>query len=137
MMYFEVKIKCDRLQESGAQKIVTEAYLINAASFTDAEAKAFQMFENEACRCFGVIAIRIVKVSDVVHGDGSEWYRCKVNFITLDEKSGAEKKQLHTMYVNADSVADANERTKRILSQLACDTDIVDVALSKILEVVH
>lgn len=85
--YFECKVKYDRTLETGAQKTVTEPYLIDALSFTEAEARITEEMRPYTTGEFAVTAVKRVKYDDIFfHQGGDRWYKVKINMITIDEK---------------------------------------------------
>lgn len=112
-MYFEVKIRYDRLRD-GEVKKVTEANLVDALTFSDAEARTVEKVTPFISGEFAVTAIRKTKIAEVFRDDrdsADKWWLVKVNFITLDEKSGKrEKKTPSLVLVQADNDASARER---------------------------
>ena len=104
--YFEVKITFDKTLENGKEKKVSELYLVDALSFTEAETKITAEFS--PLPNFKVKSIRQYKIAEIVPmGSGDTYFKCKLNFITLDEKSGLEKKTAVNMLVNAKTLDDA------------------------------
>ena len=89
--WFECKVKYDRTLESGAMKTVTEPYLVNALSFTEAEARITGEMQPYVTGEMQVTAVRRVNLSDIFYHDGGDrWYKVKTNFITIDEKTAVE-----------------------------------------------
>ena len=75
------------------QKKVSEPYLVDAWSFTEAEARIIKEMTPFISGDFSVANIKRANISELFMDEtGDKWYKCKVNFITLDEKSGAEKR---------------------------------------------
>ena len=106
--WFEVKVKYDRLLETGAQKTVTEPYLVDALSFTEAEARITEEMQPYVSGEFVVSAVKKEKLSDIFfHEGGDRWYKVKVNFITIDEKTAAEKRVANFMLVQATDFENA------------------------------
>lgn len=108
---FETKIRYDKIQENGAVKKVTEAYLVDALSFTEAEARIIEEMTPYISGDFCVVAIKRTKIAEVFwNPEAEKWWTVKVNFITLDEKSGVEKKSASLILVQADDDASAREK---------------------------
>ena len=130
------KIRHQQEQENGALKTFNEAYLIDAVSYTDAEARLYKIGD-ELHREFNVNAISRLRLADVFHieGGGEQWFKCKVVYTSIDEKSGKEKKVANQMLVNADNPKQAYERIESSLSTMLVPFDITDVNLTPILEV--
>src|SRR5690554_4062599 len=91
--WFECKLRYDKMLETGIQKTVTEPYLVDALSFTEAEARIIEEIKPYISGEFTISDIKRVKYSDTFFNDaGDRYFKAKLYFITLDEKSGAEKK---------------------------------------------
>ena len=88
--------------ENGMQKKVTEPYLVDALSFTEAEARIIEEVSPFISGEFSVSAVKRSNFSELFFDEtGDRWYKCKLNFITLDEKSGMEKRTASYMLVQA------------------------------------
>ena len=82
------------------QKTVTESYLVDALSFTEAEARIIEEMTPFMSGEFTVSAVKREKISDVFYdATGDKWYKVKTNFITIDEKTAVEKKTASFMLV--------------------------------------
>ena len=91
--WFECKVSYEKMLENGMQKKVTEPYLVDALSFTEAEARIIEEIRPFITGEFTVTDIKRARLSELFFNEnGDRFYKIKVYFITLDEKSGAEKK---------------------------------------------
>ncbi len=118
------------------QKTVSESYLIDAVSYTDAEARLYQVVADNTPD-FQVTGLRPMQLSDVFHLEtGDKWYKCKVVYTTEDERTGKEKKIVNAMLINAETVKEAYDRIGDSLKTMLMPFDITDVNLTPILEVV-
>ena len=91
--WFECKVSFEKVMENGMQKKVTEPYLVDALSFTEAEARIIEEIRPFVSGEFTVTDIKRARLSELFFNEnGDRFYKIKVYFITLDEKSGAEKK---------------------------------------------
>ena len=101
--WFECKIKFDKMQENGAVKKVTEPYLVDALSFTEAEARIIEEMTPYISGEFSVSTVKRTKISEIFRDDSTDrWYLIKVAFITIDEKTAAEKKSISQILVAAN-----------------------------------
>ena len=90
--WFECKVSFEKIMENGAQKKVTEPYLVDALSFTEAEARIIEEIRPFVSGEFTVTDIKRARLSELFFNEnGDRFYKIKVYFITLDEKSGAER----------------------------------------------
>ena len=100
--WFECKVRYDKTQETGVVKTVTEPYLIDALSFTEAEERIVKEMEPFIGGVFSVSDIRRKKFAEtILNENGDRYYNARLAFITLDEKSGSEKKTAVNMLVQA------------------------------------
>ena len=96
--WFECKVSYEKMLENGMQKKVTEPYLVDALSFTEAEARIIEEIRPFITGEFTVTDIKRARLSELFFNEnGDRFYKIKVYFITLDEKSGAEKKTATTL----------------------------------------
>lgn len=99
--WFECKVRYDKMQENGAVKKVNEPYLVDALSFTEAEARIIEEQTPYISGEFSVSAVKRTRIAEIFFNeDGDRWYMVKVAFITIDERSGVEKKDL-AVYASA------------------------------------
>ncbi|WP_394369971.1 DUF4494 domain-containing protein [Spirosoma endbachense] len=125
-----------RKDEFIKQKTITEAYLVDAVSYTDAEARLYQEIAANTPD-FEITNITRMKLADVFyHDDGGEtWFKVKAVFITDDEKTGKQKKTPSVMLVNAETPKQAYERVELSLKTALDPFEITDVNTTKILEI--
>lgn len=93
--WFICKIRYEKVMENGMDKKVTEPYLVDALSFTEAEARIIEEMTPFISGEFTVSDISRANFSELFPSEeeaADRWFKCKLIFITLDDKSGAEKK---------------------------------------------
>ena len=106
--WFECKINYEKVGEEGIQKKVTEPYLVDALSFTEAEARIIEEMRPYISGEFTVRDIKRARYSETfLNNNGDRYYRSKVNLITLDEKNGTEKKTPIQMLAQASTIHEA------------------------------
>lgn len=123
------------------QKTVSESYLIDAVSYTDAEARLYRVVADNTATAgrpdFQIAGLRPMQLSDVFHIEtGNKWYKCKVVYTTEDERTGKEKKVVNVMLINAETVKEAYDRIQESLKTMLMPYDVTDINLTPILEVV-
>ena len=137
-LWFECKVRYEQTQEDGLEKMVTETYVYKAADFGEAYDKATKDMSTFISGEFGITGMKIAQYGDVFIQDErteEKFYRVKVNFIVLDEKTNKEKKIAQYYLVNADSVEKARKYTDTALSQTMADFIIVSVQETMIIDV--
>src|SRR5690554_3188397 len=134
--WFECKVKYDKMLETGIQKSVTEPYLVDALSFTEAEARIIEEMKPFIAGEFSVSDIKRVKYAESFFNEtGDRYYRAKLYFITLDEKSGAEKKTAVNMLVQASALKEAVEIVEAEMKKTMVDYTIAAVNETAIMDV--
>lgn len=134
--YFECRVSYDKTLESGAIKQVTESYLVEAMSFTEAEARITQQMQPYMSGEFSVSAVNRRKYEDVLlDDDRDKLYHVKLMFITIDEKTAAEKRKPSYLLVQARDIADVLSQVEMLMSDSVTNYDIVSVSESRILDV--
>ena len=130
-----VKIKLEKQTEIDVVKKYTESYLLDTLSFTETEARIIQEMQPYVTGEFSVESISKKKYSDIIGDNGGKWFDCKLNFITLDEVKGVEKKTPVNVLVNAENTRDANDKVVEYMKGSLADYEIEKIAGTKILEV--
>ena len=127
--WFETKVKYDKtMLDTGAIKSVTEPYLVDALSFTEAEARLTKEMEPFVSGELTVTAVRKVRFEDVLyHEGGDRWYKVKINMITIDEKTGAEKRSASFSLVQASEFKLALDYFLEAMKSVLFDFEIVNI----------
>jgi len=121
---------------NGKDKKVTEPYLVDALSFTEAEARIIEEVKPFISGEFEVKSIRKYKVAEIVVDEsGDRFFKCKLNFITLDEKSGNEKKTPTNILVQATTLDEAKVTLVNHMKSTMCDYSIEKIEETKIIDV--
>ncbi|MBZ9650720.1 DUF4494 domain-containing protein [Psychroflexus montanilacus] len=136
VIWFECKVKYRKTQETGEQKITTETYLLDAVSFTEAEARINEEMKAYTSEEFRIMNIKVANFSEVHPFENSDrWFKSKVSLIALDEESGKEKKSNIYLLVQANDVKEAFEHTNTALEDTMGDYTIPSITESPILDV--
>lgn len=129
--YFEVGVRYDKTMEDGVIRKVTENYLLDAISFTEAEKRATEEMKAYISGEFRVVTEKITNIAEVVTTDdvnADKFYKVKHSLITIDE-TAKEKKQAQYIIIQASSVDDARDRYKQHIKYW-----LVDVVLEAVIE---
>lgn len=106
--WIKTSVRFDKTMENGAIKKVTEPYLVDALSFTEAEARIIEEVTPYISGEFTVSAVKKSKVSEIFWDEtGDRWYQVKSSFITINEKTGAEKRSTAVFMVQASDFKNA------------------------------
>lgn len=134
--WFECKVSYDKVMENGAQKKVTEPYLVDALSFTEAEARIIEEMRPSITGDFTVTDIKRARLSELFFNEnGDRFYKIKVYFITLDEKSGAEKKTAAQMLAQASTLKEAINVLEDGMKGTLADYTIASVTETALMDV--
>lgn len=134
--WFECKVKYDKEIEGGLQKSVSEPYMVDALSFTEAESRIIEEMRPFISGEFSVANIKRVRLSELFFDErGDKWYKCKVNFITLDEKSGTEKRTASYMLVQAADFSTALENLLKGMKSTMADYEVAAIIETPIMDV--
>lgn len=134
--WFECKVSFEKVLENGMQKKVTEPYLVDALSFTEAEARIIEEITPFISGEFTIKDIKRAKLQEIFFNEnGDRFYKAKVNFITLDEKSGAEKKTAAYMLMQASNIEEAKNVLTEGMKGTLADYVIESIKETKIMDV--
>ena len=134
--WFECKVKYDKMMENGMQKKVSEPYLVDALSFTEAEARIIKEITPYISGEFEVANIKKANYSEIFFDETADkWFKCKLNFITLDEKSGMEKRTASYMLVQASDFSQALARLLDGMKGTLADYEVASIAETALIEV--
>lgn len=136
--FYEVKIQYQNIQEDGKEKKVTEQYVVEALSFTEAESRIIEEMTPYISGEFDVVSEKIAPFNEIFlsdRPDDDKWFISKVAFITIDEKTEKEKKQTFRYLVQAATSELAMDYTKEMLSHGMSDYRIDAVQDTATLEV--
>lgn len=134
--WFECKARYDKMMENGALKKVTEPYMVDALSFTEAEARIIEELTPFVSGEFSVSAVKKTKISEIFWDDSADkWFLVKVAFITIDEKTAAEKKSVSQILVAGSDFKGAYDNFMEGMKGTMADFDIVSITETAIMDV--
>ncbi|MBP5393717.1 MAG: DUF4494 domain-containing protein [Bacteroidaceae bacterium] len=136
--WFECKVRYDKTLESGLFKKTTETYLVDALSFTEAEKRFIEEIEPFMSGEFMVTDIKRARISDLFDSDDlndDHWFKARIAYISIDEKTAVEKRTVQTAVIQANdfhrALARLDEGMKGTLGEWVIvsitETAIVDV----------
>jgi len=136
--WFVCKIRYEKTMEDGLQKKVTETYVVDAMSFTEAEARII-----EEMKCYISSELWVAEIDRAVFGEvffsdeemADKWYKSKLAFITIDEKTDKEKKDIVNYLVQGSSLENARKNIDEVMGGTMIDYVISSVSETKILDV--
>lgn len=135
--WIETRLRYEKLDERGRQKKVNEPYLVDALSFTEAEARITKKMQPYISGEFTVAAVKKAKISEVFgldYDEDGKWWKIRAAFISLDDKSGCEKRSMSDFLIKAEEIREAIAGFQSEISMLA-DYEIVSVSETPIIDV--
>lgn len=135
---FECKIRYEKTMDNGMNKMVTEPYLVDALSFTEAESRIIEEITPFISGEFTVSDIKRANYSELFFSDeefADKWFACKLEFITLDEKTGIEKKTKTNVLVQAADLRDAMNKLDEGMKGTMADYNSVCIKETAIMDV--
>lgn len=136
--WFLCTIKYDKVAENGLVKKASEKYLFDSLSFTESEGRCIEEMTPFIFGEFTVSDIKRANYSEIFFSDevsADKYFKCKLYFITLDEKSGTEKKTATNILVQADDLRDAVKKLDEGMKGTMADYVIASVAETSIIDV--
>ena len=136
--YYEVKARFEKTMENGIVKKVKEPYLFDAMSFSEAEARAIEELTPFASGEMEVTDIKRASYAELFPSDkeaADKWYAVRINFMTLDERTGKEKKTKCDYLVQASDIYSAKDNFIEAMKQTLMDYDIVAIKETPIMDV--
>ena len=136
--WFECKIKYEKQQDNGALKKVSEPYLVDALNFTEAERRITEEIAPFMTGEFQVSDIKRARFAELFEASeesADKWYKAKLGFVTLDERSGQEKKTYTNVLVQGSDLRRAIEVIDVCMKGSMADYIIVSVAETPIMDI--
>jgi len=138
--WFECKVAYDKTTEDGLIKKVKETYMVDALSFTEAEKRFLEEIQPFMSGEFMVTDIKRAKISELFEsndGQDDRWFKAKVAYITLDEKTGTEKRTNQFVLVQACDLRVAVKNLDKNMEGTLGDYLIVSITETPIMDIFH
>ena len=138
--WFECKVQYEKFMENGIQKKVTELYIVEALSFTEAESRIIEDMSVYINGEYEVKDIKKSKYKDILFSydkNDDRFYQAKIQFITLDEKTKKEKRSNFVCLVQAATLNGAIKGIDEFMGGTMSDYDSVEAKETKILDVIE
>ena len=136
MQYWhECRIKYETQDEQGKLKRVSEAYLVDAMTYTEVEARILKEQGNNMSGEYVISNIKRVRLAEVLPDPVNEddpWFTLRYSMISVDEVSGKEKKKNYSSVIQANSCEKAIKRFDEYMNGSVSDYDILAVSRSVI-----
>lgn len=136
--WFECKIQYEKTMDDGLQKKVTEGYVVDALSFTEAEQRIMEELSSYISGEFAIKDIKIAPYKEIFFADmdsADRWYKAKLQFITIDEKTAKEKRSSINYLVNAGTLNGAVKNIEEVMGGTMIDYVIASIAETPLMDV--
>ena len=136
--WFECKIRYEKIMEDGLQKKVTEVYTVDALSFSEAEERITEEMSSYISGEFEVADIKKAAYKEIFFSEeeiADKWYKTKLQFITIDEKTEKEKRSAVNYLVQAGSLHGAVKNIEEVMGGTMIDYVIASVAETSLMDV--
>lgn len=137
MILYECGVRYERTMENGMTKKVTELYLVDALSFAEAEGRITKEMQPFMSGEFDVVTIKRTNYSEIVENgadSADKWFKAKLMFVTLDEKTAKEKKQTVYFIVKASDINNAHSVVVEHMKTSLIDYEIATLDETKIMD---
>ena len=137
--WFECKIKYEKVMEDGLQKQVVEQYVVDALSFAEAEQRITEEMSQYISGEFEVTDVKKAAYKEVFFDDDNaasdRWYKVKLDFITIDERTEKEKRSRVTYLVQATNLNRAMKNVDTVMGGTMIDYDAASISDTKLVDV--
>lgn len=134
--YYTATVKFGAIDEtSGKEVVISEQYLLDAINFADAETRIYEEMIPLINGDFDVSGISRLKLAEIITGKGETWYKAKVEFIDIDEKTGKQKKLKNIILVNAEDAESAIKNITEKMTGVIVQWSIFSITETKIKDI--
>jgi hypothetical protein len=134
--WYECKVKYRKLQETGEQKLVTEPYLVDALSYTEAEKRINEEMASYVSEEFKITNIKVANYAEIHPFENADrWFRSKVSLVSFDEESGKERKSNMYLLIQGNDLREAFDNTIQVMKNTMGDYTVPAISESPIMDV--
>ena len=136
--WFECKVRYEKTQEDGSEKLVNELYVVDALSFTEAEASIIDNMQVYVSGVFKVANINPTNYNEIFFSDICDddlWFKARLAFITIDDKSNKEKRTYTNYLIQAKCIERAKRYVDEVMGKTMIDYELKSLSETKILDV--
>ena len=137
-MWFECKIRYEKVMEDGTPKKVNEVYVIDALSFSEAEERIMEEMSSYISGEIKLVDVKIAPYKEIFFADNNlaeRWFKAKLSFITIDERTDKEKRTSMMYLVNAGNISSAINNIGEVMSGTMIDYVTTSISATKIFDV--
>ena len=137
-IWFECKVRYEKMMEDGMPKKVAEIYTVDALSFSEAEERIMEEMSSYVSGEIEIADLKIAPYKEIFFADSDladKWYKTKLAFITIDEKTDKEKKTSVFYLVNAGNINSAIKNIDEVMGGTMIDYQTINVSETSIMDV--
>ena len=137
-MWFECKIRYEKIMEDGLPKKINEVYVVDALSFSEAEERIIEEMSSYISGEIEIVDVKIAPYREVFFADDNladQWFKAKLSFITIDERTNKEKRTSMMYLVNAGNISSAINNIGEVMSGTMIDYVTTSISATKIMDV--
>ena len=137
-IWFECKVRYEKTMEDGMPKKVVEIYTVDALSFSEAEERIMEEMSSYVSGEIEIADLKIAPYKEIFFADSDladKWYKAKLAFITIDEKTDKEKKTSVFYLVNAGNINSAIKNIDEVMGGTMIDYQTLNVSETNIMDV--
>ena len=137
-IWFECKVRYEKTMEDGMPKKVVEIYTVDALSFSEAEERIMEEMSSYVSGEIDIVDLKIAQYKEIFFADSDladKWYKAKLAFITIDEKTDKEKKTSVFYLVNAGNINSAIKNIDEVMGGTTIDYQTLNVSETNIMDV--
>ena len=135
MAYIETAARYMKMQENGTVKKITERFICDALTCTEAEAMTIENLQPYVSGDLDVTSNKKVNISEIM-GDKEcgKFYLAKVAFVTIDEKTAKEKKTVSQWLIGAEDFDAAVDILNVEIGKCMADIEVISLAETPIVD---
>ena len=137
-MWFECKIRYEKVMEDGLPKKINDVYVVDALSFSEAEERIIEEMSSYISGEIEIVDVKIAPYREVFFADDNlvdQWFKAKLSFITIDERTNKEKRTSTMYLVNAGNISSAINNIDKVMSGTMIDYVTTSISATKIFDV--
>ena len=136
--WFECKIRYEKIMEDGLPKKINDVYVVDALSFSEAEERIIEEMSSYISGEIEIVDVKIAPYREIFFADDNladQWFKAKLSFITIDERSNKEKRTSMMYLVNAGNISSAISNIDKVMSDTMIDYVTTSISATKIFDV--
>lgn len=137
-MWFECKIRYEKIMEDGLPKKINDVYVVDALSFSEAEERIIEEMSSYISGEIEIMDVKIAPYREIFFADDNladQWFKAKLSFITIDERTDKEKRTSMMYLVNAGNISSAISNIDEVMRGTMIDYVTTSISATKIFDV--